>query len=56
MRIKGRFITWRQVYNIIEKQAVNMLEGDDSKKEWTYNDYFRIKALLYSKYNLVNNL
>jgi len=33
-----------------------MLDGDESKKEWTYNDYFRIKALLYSKYNLVNNL
>ncbi|CAD8081348.1 unnamed protein product [Paramecium primaurelia] len=48
MRIKGRFITWRQ--------AVKMLDGDESKKEWTYNDYFRIKALLYSKYNLVNNL
>ncbi|CAK87702.1 unnamed protein product (macronuclear) [Paramecium tetraurelia] len=48
MRIKGRFITWRQ--------AVKLLDGDESKKEWTYNDYFRIKALLYSKYNLVNNL
>ncbi|CAD8084291.1 unnamed protein product [Paramecium sonneborni] len=48
MRIKGRFITWRQ--------AVKMLDADQSKKQWTYNDYFRIKALLYSKYNLVNNL
>ncbi|CAD8117034.1 unnamed protein product [Paramecium sonneborni] len=41
MQIKRRFFTW--------KQAITMLDADQSKKEW--NDYFRIKALLQLKDN-----
>ncbi|CAK66073.1 unnamed protein product (macronuclear) [Paramecium tetraurelia] len=42
LRIKGRFVTW--------KQAIKMLEKSDTKREWTNSDYFKIKILLNEKY------
>ncbi|CAD8173415.1 unnamed protein product [Paramecium pentaurelia] len=45
LRIKGRFVTW--------KQAVKMLEKSDTKREWTQSDYFKIKILLNEKYGQV---
>lgn len=51
MRIRGRFITWREVtltINII--QAVKLIDTEHPES-WTYSDYFQIKNLLYAKFN-----
>ncbi|CAD8202016.1 unnamed protein product [Paramecium octaurelia] len=42
LRIKGRFVTWGQ--------ALNMLNEQDQRKSWSYNDYVKIKGLLSERF------
>lgn len=48
LRVKGRFVTW--------SQALRMLnESQESKKSWSYNDYFKIKSLLNEKFGAIKS-
>ncbi|CAD8121563.1 unnamed protein product [Paramecium sonneborni] len=47
LRIKGRFVTWGQ--------ALKMLNEQDQKKSWSYNDYIKIKGLLNEKFGAIKS-
>ncbi|CAD8066595.1 unnamed protein product [Paramecium primaurelia] len=48
LRVKGRFVTWTQALKMLNEQQ-------DSKKSWTYNDYFKIKNLLNEKFGAIKS-